>query len=1022
MKKIIFSLFSLILWTVVGFAQISKDSRGTDFWLMFNSNENTSTPLLYISSDVNTSGVVSVPGISFTQPFTVVANTITVITLPTSLCLHTNDVVDNNGIHVTSLQDVTVYGLNRQPFTTDAYLGLPIDAIGKDYIVLSYKNSNVVNGSELGIVGTVDGTVVTITPRLTTLTHTAGVPFNILLNQGQTYELQDVNSTGDVTGTTITSTQPIGVMGSSRCANIPAGALYCDHICEMLPPISAWGKNFGAVPLAGRNGGDTWRFLASEDGTVITIDGVNETSINKTEFIEKVITGRSFITSNKPILVAQYCNGQSFGNSTTGDPFMMLVLPLEQFLSSYTLSTVPGFTTNYVNIIAPTSNIGSITLDGSLINSGAFIAIGTSGQSGAQIAVSNGTHNLSSALPFGVFQYGFTDFDSYGYSGGGLFAPISFVSFLTLSPTTGNSYIGIEKCFNATVTDQNGNPLSGVRVDFTVTGANTISGFGLSDSLGVAKYCYTGTNVGNDNIVASIASLNATSTFTWKSLPTITVTATPPTQQYSDKVTLVANVSPLNCKGASNLGSTITFKIGTLTMGTAIIDINGIATLADVSLLEPSLDGNVPTNGPLAPGNKIVTAIYNGNDVDCTLTNQTTSLIITCEDARAYYTGAYYSSTASPNSSSATVTLSATIKDITAVTGDLAYDANNGDIRNATVSFINVDTNAVIATVPIGLVNAGDTKVGTATYNWNTTISADAQQFLIGIRVNNYYCRYSSEDDAIITVAKPLGSYFITGGGYLNLSNSAGIKAGDQGTKNNFGFNVKYNKSKTNLQGNINIIVRRTESGLLHVYQIKGNVMTSLAVNENCPKTATFNGKANITDITNPLTPFTVDGNGTLQVKMTDSGEPGTFDKIAITLWNKNGGLWYVSNWNGTTTTEQILGGGNLKVHGGSACSNSYITKTNTTINLNPKNENATFNVKVYPNPFANNFMIDLKTASQSIVNLKVYDMVGRLIENREVTLSDLETTTIGEHYPSGIYNVFVSQEFSVKTVRVVKR
>jgi hypothetical protein len=44
-------------------------------------------------------------------------------------------------------------------------------------------------------------------------------------------------------------------------------------------------------------------------------------------------------------------------------------------------------------------------------------------------------------------------------------------------------------------------------------------------------------------------------------------------------------------------------------------------------------------------------------------------------------------------------------------------------------------------------------------------------------------------------------------------------------------------------------------------------------------------------------------------------GEPGAADTIAITLWNKNGGLWFSSRWSGTTTLEQLLGGGILVVH-----------------------------------------------------------------------------------------------------------
>src|SRR3989440_10148755 len=160
----------------------------------------------------------------------------------------------------------------------------------------------------------------------------------------------------------------------------------------------------------------------------------------------------------------------------------------------------------------------------------------------------------------------------------------------------------------------------------------------------------------------------------------------------------------------------------------------------------------------------------------------------------------------------------------------------------------------------------------------------------------------------------------ITGGGYLVMQNSAGTIAGDPGTNDNFGFNVKYNKAGTNLQGNINSIVRRKESdGIQHVYQIKGNQMASLAVYQlvnnawvagctgatsTSPCKAQFNGKANIRDITNPLVPLSVPGSGNspLQFNMTDYGTPGSSDTIGITLWNGNGsgGIWFSNNWVGT--------------------------------------------------------------------------------------------------------------------------
>uniref|UniRef100_UPI0025C59C0D T9SS type A sorting domain-containing protein n=1 Tax=Flavobacterium sp. UBA7682 TaxID=1946560 RepID=UPI0025C59C0D len=80
------------------------------------------------------------------------------------------------------------------------------------------------------------------------------------------------------------------------------------------------------------------------------------------------------------------------------------------------------------------------------------------------------------------------------------------------------------------------------------------------------------------------------------------------------------------------------------------------------------------------------------------------------------------------------------------------------------------------------------------------------------------------------------------------------------------------------------------------------------------------------------------------------------------------------------------------------------------------------FAAKAYPNPFANNFLIDLTTESKSSVSIKVYDMVGRVVDQRSVAVSDMKSMTIGEQYPSGVYNVIITQDEEVKTLRVIKR
>lgn len=80
------------------------------------------------------------------------------------------------------------------------------------------------------------------------------------------------------------------------------------------------------------------------------------------------------------------------------------------------------------------------------------------------------------------------------------------------------------------------------------------------------------------------------------------------------------------------------------------------------------------------------------------------------------------------------------------------------------------------------------------------------------------------------------------------------------------------------------------------------------------------------------------------------------------------------------------------------------------------------FKATAYPNPFAANFMLDVKTTSTSVIAIKVYDMVGRLVEQKSVAVTELENSPIGNNYPSGVYNVVVTQDETVQTVRVVKR
>jgi hypothetical protein len=504
-----------------GAAAAAPDSKGTDHWLMFTDNVGAITLSLFVTADTDTSGTVSIPGLSVSTPFSVTAGTVTTVPIPATAEVTAVDVVGDLGIRVTALDEVTVYGLSQAPQTTDAFLGLPTDVLGTEHVVLAWGNSaaNFNQGSQFGIVAVQDATTVTITPSSPTAARPAGDPFTVSMNAGQTYQLRTTFPGEDLSGTIVSSDKPVGVFGGHLCANVPLGVPFCDHVVEQIPASDTWGESFVTMPLAQRLNGDTFRFLASTADTEVRINGTLVATLDRGEVHEQIVSGAADIEATKPILVAQYSNGTNF-DGVTSDPFMMLIPPSEQFLADYTITTpAVVFQTNFVNVVAPTAAVGSILLDGTAIPSASFTPIGSSGFSGAQVAIVPGSHRLTGSLPFGVFTYGFASFDSYGYPGGASFSPVAGVSQVSLEPETSTRVVGNQHCVTATVTDQNGGVLDGIRVDFTVSGQNTATGFAFTSAAGLADFCYTGANLGNDLITASVGSVTDTATQTWTEAP-----------------------------------------------------------------------------------------------------------------------------------------------------------------------------------------------------------------------------------------------------------------------------------------------------------------------------------------------------------------------------------------------------------------------------------------------------------------------------------------------------------------------
>jgi hypothetical protein len=421
----------------------SISSQGTEFWLTFPTQYLTSTQTLdlFIVSQTNATGQVSVPSLSYAVPFSVTAGSAVTLVVPSGAMLTTADGVQNLGIHVISNNNISVFGLEYEQYATDGYLGLPVGAIGTDYWVASYTaDVNVgavtaLGSSEFAVVASQDSTSVTITPAITVGAHTAGVAYTVALNQGQAYQLQAPNLTNDLTGTQVASNNPVALFGANACADVPVSFITCNMVLEQELPLSTWGTAFITVPLTGRSS-DTFRYLSAANGTVVSVNGAVVAILNSGAFFEQMLSTASYVTATAPILVMQYSNSHSYDGATYGgvamaDPSEITVPPISDYGTTYqTVAPSTGFTYNFLNLAAPNSSVGSVLLDGTAIPAGTFTAVGASGYSSAQVTIGTGFHQLSGPQPFGVESYGFDVRDAYGYPAGMIFS-----SLPTLTPT-----------------------------------------------------------------------------------------------------------------------------------------------------------------------------------------------------------------------------------------------------------------------------------------------------------------------------------------------------------------------------------------------------------------------------------------------------------------------------------------------------------------------------------------------------------------------------------------------------------
>lgn len=431
-------------------------TKGKEFWIGFTYQPQFSNSIgtkrfeVFITSTQNTSGTISIPQQAWSQTFTVTANVTTTITLPLAIVEHIGScILDNKGILIETQDTVSVFAISFQKYTADASVVYPIESLGTEYRISSYRGLSGTSPGNLFsnfvIVATKDSTQIEITPSANLLNGGAsGVPFIIHLDEGESYQVMASNFNGDLTGTKIVGTdssgscRPFAVFSGSACVNIPAGCGYCDIIYDQALPVPNWGTTYYSTPFSFATK-YTIRILADQNNTSVVINGAAPIILNAGQFFEQNgLTTAMCIQGDKRISVIQYMQGMSC--ATNGDPSMMYLNAEEQKIDEVTFSTITStiITQHNLNVVMKTSHTSQLLLDGIPVSSSLFTAIPSCNTiSYVQLPLTQGSHTLSADSGFTAYVYGTGAAESYAYSVGSFSksAPIPIDSILCTSDT-----------------------------------------------------------------------------------------------------------------------------------------------------------------------------------------------------------------------------------------------------------------------------------------------------------------------------------------------------------------------------------------------------------------------------------------------------------------------------------------------------------------------------------------------------------------------------------------------------------
>jgi gliding motility-associated-like protein len=431
-------------------------NMGTRFWVGYGHNSFFDTPnehemALYFSTRDSANVTVRINGTTWQRQYHIAPNSSGVSDLipkqgMTDARLTAEGWFDK-GISIESDVPIAAYAHIYGLASSGATMLLPVGTYGYEYYALAapqtYTTANCY--SWFYVVADHDSTLVEITPSCTTVGgHAAGVPFNVLLNRGEIYQVLGALQPGsleagyEVTGSRVKSIggpsgkcYPIGVFsGSGRTSlSCDGQGTSGDNMIQQNFPYQAWGNKYLTAPVPSPYDPETptdnlYRVLVKDPATKVMKNGVLMTGMDTKGYYEYYSHEADYIQADQPIVVAQYMlsDGACGVSYEYGDPEMIYLSPLEQGIKQTSFYRTRNFRVriNYLVVTIPDEGLKTLLIDG---NNAFDYTYAHPGLPGYTVVIKRWTaravsSTVSSDVAFTAVTYGLGEQESYGYNAG----------------------------------------------------------------------------------------------------------------------------------------------------------------------------------------------------------------------------------------------------------------------------------------------------------------------------------------------------------------------------------------------------------------------------------------------------------------------------------------------------------------------------------------------------------------------------------------------------------------------------